>query len=43
MLFHKKCYTCGKDIPNERDVCEECMDKVLKENEMRRIKSQATK
>lgn len=26
----KKCINCGGEIPNERDVCEECVDKVLK-------------
>lgn len=25
-----KCDVCGKKIPEERDVCEECVDKILK-------------
>ncbi len=32
MLMDKKCRTCGKEIPYDKDVCEECIKKVLEES-----------
>ncbi len=29
----KECEICGKEISDDRDVCEECVEKVLKQAE----------
>lgn len=32
-MKNKKCYTCGDEIAEERDVCDSCIQKVLNSKE----------